>query len=313
MLKYILFFIIFSKSILSQQAWAPYERQMWLRPIITHSEYNSAYLANSFARFDDNIRVTTGSIALEYGITDRLTIDGNFGFGRLGRHRIFNRYLGYQQTPEVPDKYGFLDSRLGIRYKIFDEFDTNKKWLPTLSIRVGGIKKGDYDRTPQALGDGASGGEVGLLLAKDFGFWGMGMLGEWAFRKRERPVPNDILYYGALYKRVSEFYFLTVGGRGQIGQEGYAFADPRQEPPWNYFRTNTLFEIAQGINLADYWITKYRPPWGRKEDFHRVEFGLGYMDSFGNFYNIFYSEVINGYNTANLKTVGFLVNIPFNL
>ncbi len=84
MLKYILYFFISSGAILSQQAWAPYERQLWLRPIITHSEYNSAYLANSFAKFDDNIRVTTGSIALEYGITDRLTIDGNFGFGRLG-------------------------------------------------------------------------------------------------------------------------------------------------------------------------------------------------------------------------------------
>jgi hypothetical protein len=313
LIKFFVIFIINFFSLFSQQAWAPYQRQLWIRPMVTHSEYNSAYLANSFAKFDDNIRITTGSIALEYGITDRLTIDGTFGFGRLGRHKIFNRYLGFQQTPEVPDKYGFLDSRIGIRYKIFDEFDTDKKWLPTISIRVGGIKKGDYDRTPQALGDGANGGEVHLLLAKDFGFWGLGTLGELGYRKREKPVPDDILYYGAFYKRFNENYFLTLGGRGQFGQEGYAFADPRQEPPWNYFKTNNLFEIAPGFNLADYWVNRYRPPWGRKEDFHYLQIGLGYMDSFGNFYNIFYSETLSGYNTANLRTAGFLVNMPFNL
>jgi hypothetical protein len=316
MIKVFLSFIVLIVSALTnlnaQTAWAPYERQLWVRPIATHSEYNSAYLANSFAKYDDNVRISAGSLALEYGITDRLTVDVSSGFGKLGRHRIFDRYAGLQQTPESPDKYGVLDTRLGIRYKIIDEFDSNYKWMPTISLRAGGIKKGDYDRNPQSLGDGASGGEVNVYFAKDFNFWGLGTLGDVGYRKRENPVPDDIIYYGALYKKFFDVFFLTFGGRGQIGQGGYAFADPRQASPYNYFNLKVPDTIP-GVNIYDIWVRDSRPAWGRHENFHNLEVGLGFSDSFGNFYNLFYSETYAGYNTAKLKTVGFAANLPFNL
>ncbi len=313
----ILFVSILSfQPLLSQQAWSPYQRQLWFRPVITHAEYNSAFLANSTAKYDDNVRITTGNLALEYGITDRLTVDFTAGFGKLGRHRIFNPNNFWRTAVnEAPDKYGFLDTRAGIRYKLIDEFDSNYKWMPTLSLRVGGIKKGDYDRNPQALGDGASGGEINLYLAKDFNFFGMGTLGEIAYREREKPVPNDILYYGALYKRFFESVFLTFGGRGQQGQGGTSYFDPRQAPPYNLYDLkpiNDQFQVG-GINLLDWYIRDNRPPWGRKENFVNLEIGLGFMDGSGNFYNFFYSETLAGYNTAKLQTVGFLVNMPFNL
>jgi hypothetical protein len=307
-------FLIFiaSSSLVAQTVFAPYERQLWVRPVATHSEYNSAYLANSFAKYDDNVRISAGSLVLEYGITDRLTVDLSSGFGKLGRHKIFDRYAGLQQTPESPDKYGILDSRLGIRYKIIDEYDSKYKWMPTISVRAGGIKKGDYDRNPQSLGDGASGGEVNLYFAKDFDVWGLGTLGDVGYRKRENPVPDDILYYGALYKKFLESFFLTIGGRGQIGQGGYAYADPRQAPPLNYYNTKTP-DLIPGVNLYDIWVKDQRPAWGRHEDFHNVEIGLGFSDSYGNFYNFFYAQTYSGYNTAKLQTVGFAANLPFNL
>jgi hypothetical protein len=298
-------------GVFAQQAWAPYQRQLWVRPVFTHSEYTSAFLAGSKAYYDDNVRINAGLLALEYGITDRLTVDSTIGFGKLGRHKIFNRYAGLLQTPESPDKYGTLDSRLGIRYKIIDEYDSTKKWMPTISIRVGGIKKGDYDRNPQSLGDGANGGEVSLYFAKDFNVWGMGTLGELTYRERQNPVPNDILYYAALYKRLGESFFLTLGGRGQKGQSGYAYADPRQAPPFNLFTFPTFDYL--GVDLFNYYVTNYRPAWGRREDFHNAEFSIGFSDSYGNFYNIFFSRTLDGYNTAELKTIGFVVNMPFNL
>ncbi|WP_109020644.1 hypothetical protein [Leptospira kobayashii] len=304
-------FFLYS-SLSAQQAWAPYERQLWVRPVFVHSEYNSAYLANNHSSYDDNVRINAGSLILEYGITDRLTADVSSGFGKLGRHKIFDRFFGTQTTPESPDKYGVLDSRLGLRYKLIDEFDSKYFWMPTISVRAGAIKKGDYDRNPQALGDGASGGEVNLYLAKDFNFWGLGALGEWSYRKRQAPVPEDILYYGAFYKRFLENIFFTVGGRGQIGQGGYAFADPRQEPPYNYFDLK-IPDLTTGVNLADLWVANDRPAWGRKEDFHNVEVGLGFSDSFGNFYTVFYSKTISGYNTAKLETIGFAATLPYNL
>lgn len=304
-------FPILEKGLMAQQAWAPYERQLWVRPFATHSEYNSAFLASEKAKYDDNVRITTGNLALEYGITDRLTFDITLGFGKLGRHKIFDRYLGLFQTPEAPDKYGFLDTRAGLRYKIFDEFDSKYRWVPTISIRAGGIKKGDYDRNPQSLGDGASGGEVNLYFAKDFNFFGLGTLGDIGYRKREKPVPDDITYYGAIYKKLFESWFLTVGGRGQIGQGGYAFADPRQAPPYNYITYPDV--TINGINPYDVYVKDYRPAWGRKETFHNAEVALSYMDSFGNFYSVFYSETYSGFNTARLRTVGFSANFPYNL
>ncbi|WP_246051831.1 hypothetical protein [Leptospira idonii] len=301
-----------SSAVSAQQAWSPYERQLWVRPVFVHSEYNSAYLANNHSSYDDNVRITAGSLVLEYGITDRLTFDLSSGFGKLGRHRILDRYYGLQQTPESPDKYGVLDTRVGLRYKIIDEFDSKYAWMPTISLRAGGIKKGDYDRNPQSLGDGANGGEVNLYFAKDFNFYGLGTLGELSYRRREKPVPDDILYYGAFYKKIFEVVFLTIGGRGQIGQGGYAFADPRQEPPNNYLNLKTA-DLIPGVNLYDYWVANERPAWGRRENFHNLEIGLGFTDNYGNFYNLFYSDTYSGYNTAKLKTVGFAVNLPFNL
>lgn len=306
----VLLFIV-TPGIYAQQAWAPYERQLWVRPVFIHSEYDGAFLAGQKAKYDDNVRLSVANLALEYGITDRLTADLTFGFGKLGRHKIFNRYLGLQQTPEVPDKYGFMDTRFGIRYKVLDEFDSKYRWMPTISLRVGGIKRGDYDRNPQSLGDGASGGEINLYLAKDFGVWGLGSLGEFSYRKRENPVPDDILYYGAFYKRFFESLFITVGMRGQVGQGGYAYADPRQQPPLNLVRYPQ--PSLYGINPYDVYVQNERPAWGRKESFHNAEVGLSYSDSFGNFYTLFYSETIAGYNTAKLKTVGFAVTLPYNL
>ncbi len=306
----LLFFTAF--GIQAQQAWSPYQRQLWVRTVFIHSEYDSAYLANTKANYDDNIRISTGNIVLEYGITDRLTVDFGTGFGKLGRAKLVDRYGGLMQIPESPDKYGYLDTRIGIRYKILDEFDYDKWWIPTISVRAGAIKKGDYDRNPQSLGDGANGGEADLYLAKDFDFYGLGALGELSYRRRENPVPDDILYYSGLYLRFFESFFFTIGARGQKGQGGYAFADPRQAPPLNYLNL-TVPDTIPGVNLYDLWVQKERPAWGRREDYHNVEASLGFTDSYGNFYNLYYSQTYAGYNTAKLQTIGFIVNFPFNL
>jgi len=309
-------YILFGSSLRAQQAWAPYQRQLWFRPAFVHSEYNSAYLANAYAKYDDNVRITAGAATFEYGITDRLTLDASSGFGKLGRHRIFNPLNPFRpQTPESPDKYGVLDSRAGIRYRIVDEFDSKYRWMPTISVRVGGIKKGDYDRNPQALGDGANGIEANLYFAKDFDFFGLGTIGEVSYRKRERPVPEDIVYHGSIYKRFFESIYLFTGTRGQIGQGGFGYFDPRQQPPYNLFELKPFNDqfVWNGINLYDWYVRDFRPPWGRRESFQNLEIGLGYMDSYGNFWNIFYSETINGFNTADLRTIGFVVNMPYNI
>lgn len=307
------YFIVFlPNSILAQAAWNPYERQLFVRPVAMTSQYNSAFLTTKRAKYDDTVRIHTGFLTMEYGITDQWAVDGTVGFGRLTGHQLLNR--PWIQSPEVEDKHGTLDGRFGVRYKITDEFMSEYSWMPTFTIRVGAIHKGDYDRNPQALGDGASGWEANLYWAKDFNFWGLGTYGEAGYRSREKPVPDDILYGWGFYKRLFENFLLILGGRGQVGQSGYAFWDPRGEPPLNYFQIDTsIFQWGE-INLYEDWYLKYkRPPWGRKENFHTLEVGIGYTDIYGNFYYLWVSKVMTGYNTAELTSIGFLINFPFYL
>jgi len=294
-----------------QAAWNPYERQLFVRPVAIASRYNSAFLSDKLAKYDETVHVNTGFVTLEYGITDNWAVDGTVGFGRLTGHQLLNR--PWLQSPRVENKHGTTDGRFGIRYKISDEFLSEYSWMPTLTVRVGAIHKGDYDRMPQALGDGASGWEANLYWAKDFNFWGLGTYGEAGYRVREKPVPEDVLYGWGFYKRFFESFLAILGGRGQIGQGGYAFADPRGEPPFNLFNVDTSrFQIGE-INLVELYIETKRPPWGRREDFHTLEAGIGYTDRYGNFYYLWGSQVVSGYNTARLTSIGFMINFPFYL
>ena len=301
----ILLFFVTNFTIFSQTAWTPYQRQLWVRPMFNYSQYNSAFLGENRATYDDKIIIRSGFLSLEYGITDRITVDVTGGIGKLSSHRLLNR-VG-QVSPQTPAKYGSLDTRYGIRFKITDEFLSKYSWMPTLTLRIGGIARGDYDKNPQALGDGASGGEINLYFAKDFNFYGLGVFGDVGYRRRQSPVPDDVLTHGAVYYRFLESWLFTIGYRGQRGQSGYAFADPRTQPPYN------LFEIPVADWYTPIYVNTLRPAWGRKENFSNGEISLGYTDSYGNFWNVFASHTFTGFNTAQLTTVGFLVNFPFYL
>lgn len=303
--------ILIPDEVFSQAAWNPYEKQLFVRPVFVQSRYDSAFLSNQRAKYDERVNVNTGFLTLEYGITDNWAVDGTVGMGRIYEHQLLNRPFLESRRDET--KHGTMDSRFGIRYKLTDENFSDYKWMPTITLRFGGIHKGDYDRNPQSLGDGASGYEANLYWAKDFNFWGLGHYGELGYRVREKPVPEDVLYGWGFYKRLFEKFLFIVGGRGQIGQGGYAFADPTGETPFNYFDFGLRDIQFQGIGLYDYYLDNNRPPWGRREDFHTVEGGLGFTDSAGNFYYVFTSKVISGYNTAELQTWGFMVNFPFFL
>lgn len=302
---------LFGMEIQAQAAWNPYENQLFVRPTFVTSSYDSAFLGNQRANYDETVHINSGFLTLEYGLTDNWAVDGTVGIGRISEHQLLNR-PGLESVREEK-KSGTMDSRFGIRYKITDEYLSNYWWMPTLTVRFGGIHKGDYDRNPQSLGDGASGYEMNLYWAKDFKFWGLGNFGELGYRSREKPVPDDILYGWGFYKRFFKSFLMIVSGRGQIGQGGYSFADPRGEPGFNLFDYGFDRLSLNGINLFDYYLQESRPPWGRREDFHTLDAGLGFTDSSGNFYYIFASRVVNGFNSAELTSYGFLVNFPFYL
>lgn len=300
-----------SGPVYAQNAWTPRENQLFVRPSVLHGEYASAYLGSELARYDDNVRITAGSLAFEYGLSENWSLDLTAGFARLGRHRLLNR--PNLQSPEVPDRYGWLDTRAGLRYKITDELESDYAWMPTLVVRLGAIKHGDYDREPQSLGDGASGAEANVFFSRDLDFAGLGIYGEGGYRRRESPVPDDALYAGGFFLRLGDRFFITIGGRGQVGQGGYKFADPRAEPPWNYFNLSQP-ALGPGLpSLYDLYLDQNRPAWGRQETFHSGELSLGFSTEAGHTVNIFASHVFAGYNTPVITIGGLAVNLVIEL
>ncbi len=304
-LKLLVLFLI-SSSIYSQTAFAPYGKALWIQPSTIKSEYNSPFLPSPY-------RIVVFQTALQYGISDRLTLDMTIGYGKISKISNYYPYAGVEYENLSTTKHGFIDTRFGIRYKIFDETDSKYDWMPTISVRLGGIKKGDYDRRPQSLGDGANGGEINIYFAKDFNFYGLGTYGDIGHRKRENPIPDDRLYSYFLYKNIFKKFYLVGGYRGQDSLGGYAFADPAQNesqiPPSVQPQTNqrpTLENLLQ-----QRWLATERPDWARKESFLRQEFSIGYRDSDGNFYTLFYSRTVKGENSPILETFGLLAN--FNI
>ena len=89
-------------------------------------------------------------LTLEYGILDDLTLDITAGYSWTEFHDGPGRDL----TDD-----GLTDTTFGVRYRVIDE--RKFAWLPTVTLRVGGIINGTYDEAfPFSSGDGADGVET---------------------------------------------------------------------------------------------------------------------------------------------------------
>ena len=304
-----IFLLFISNSIFGQTAWSPYQRTLWIQPASFQSEYNNPFLPSPY-------RMNIFQTAVQYGITDKLTFDATIGYGKIHKISNYYPYAGVELENPSTTKSGFIDSRMGVRYKFLDEMESRYDWMPTISLRVGAIKKGDYDRRPQSLGDGASGAEMNLYFAKDFNFYGLGTYGDIGYRKRENPVPNDQIYSWSLYKIFFENIYFIAGYRGQKGLGGYAFADPAQnESQTTPSATPVTTPLTPNFEtfVTNKWLSENRPDWARRENFLRQEFSLAYRDSFGNFYTLYYSKTLKVDNSPILETFGILANFSFYL
>lgn len=269
-----------SNSLYSVTAWLPKQNQLVIRPVVANNSYSESWLADKKAKYDDTVVSQTAFFTFDYAFKDDVAVDFSFGYGRQGAHQLLNRPAIVSEA--TPAKTGWLDTQFGLRHKLTDEWQTDYDWLPTISWRVGAIIAGSYDNQPQALGDGASGFETNLYLMKHLPWFNSGFYGDLAYRNRSQPVPQDVLYASGLFFYLPKGFMANIGYRGQLGLEGYAFANGRA-------------------------------PQGRREDFHNLEAGIGYGTPWGGFYQLFVSKTTLGYNTADRFAIGLQANILLQL
>lgn len=283
-------------------AWSPYARNLWVQTTYTQGQYENPFLPSPY-------KIKVGQTLVQYGITDRWTVDATIGFGKI--YKVSNYYplAGVEKENPSTTKYGFIDHRFGLRYKILDEWDN--RFFPTLSFRVGRIQKGDYDPRPQSLGDGANGWEANIYFAKDFEFYGLGSLGEINYRRRDRPIPPDRTIVINLYKNFLANWFILWGVRDMQSLGGNSFADPEQNEPLTPSPTD--FQAPSPESLAEREFRKNFPDSARREKFRREEISLGYRDTYGNFYLLSYGITRETTNSPLLEILSFSANFSFFL
>jgi hypothetical protein len=260
----------------AQSAYVPGKGRLDLSSSVLYFEYTDFYAGSTRdTRFDAPIKHYSASVTADYGVTESMAIDANMGYV-------------YSTFRPQDDLDGLSDSTIGIRLQLLDESKFESGAVPSLAIRIGAIIEGTYDTfndgTWNGLGDGASGGEISLLLGKAFGDSGVGIYGDVGYRHRIESVPEDVFGSLGVYKTFNRSLTIRVGGR--------------------------VIYALSGIDLFSESFTFNDLP-EAKERLFNVEAGVGYSTAQGVYYQIFAARTVWGENTGDSTFVGASVTVPF--
>jgi hypothetical protein len=226
------------------------------------------------------IDINQGYVALQYGLTKKWAADLNVGYTSAG-WRYFNSTNGTAQSTS-----GLMDISFGIRYQIVNEAETEQPWMPTLTLRAGGVLPGTYKQSfPFAPGTRSAAIEPELLLRKHFGWPGLGIYADGLFRWN-RTTHNDQ-------------YITSIGLFQQI--KGWEL--------------DVGYRHLQSVNGSDIVLNADHTivyPRKLREISDTIEFGFGYTTSKRHLRWAFNGRsVVDGSNTDGKFWVGGSVDIPF--
>ena len=129
---------------------------------------------------------------------------------------------------------GLNDTTFGLQARVLDEYSNSvSPYLPTISIRLGGILKGTYETdigTPTGAGLGTNGYDLSLAVGKFFIDTGTGIFASGGFRDYASSVPS-VRYWAigafqdvaeqvsvhAIYRSSASTSGVDIGGPGFTG------------------------------------------------------------------------------------------------
>jgi hypothetical protein len=149
-----------------------------------------------------------------YGLSDSLSIDATLARGRV-------------KVGAADSSSGLLDSVIGLNWRVVDEYETRK--APTVTLRLTGILKGNYDgATLAALGKDANGFGLNAIIGRQF----TSKLRAWGgigYENRSNAVPDAVSFDANIGYRVLPSIDLTAGyvsknydGTLDIGGPGFS-------------------------------------------------------------------------------------------
>ena len=155
-----------------------------------------------------------------YGISDSVALDFRAGLAR-------GSFIEDVAPAKAEDENGLADINLGVTWRVSDEVVNS---MPSIAVRLGGIKSGSYDAGYiNSIGDGAEGVELSGIIGK-FITDQIAVSGEFGYRFRQ-DIPDNIfvrLSGGVLLMNrvgVSVNYDMTNAESG-LDIEGPGFSSP---------------------------------------------------------------------------------------
>ena len=181
--------------------------------------------------FDDNpatlpgyLTQVTANFDGEYGLTQDLAADFSVGFSTVNYKG--GSLAGIKLIQDgITTRNGTTDSKIGVSWRLMDEFTSISESAPTLTFRVGGILEGTYDTGfINAVGDGASGFEAGVRFGKVFIPHNAGIYGSVDYRWLNTSTPDEWEASVGAFKTMGGFTFSagmrekqSVGGIDILG------------------------------------------------------------------------------------------------
>src|SRR6185369_17830970 len=121
---------------------------------------------------EKDFEVNDGLVRLDYGLNRQFALDTTFGWTSAATE-------SWNPRGKVQATRGLIDTQIGVRYRVLDENRAKQSYVPTLTLRVGGIIRGTYNPNfRMAPGDGASGFEIAVMVVKIFEPCGIGIYGD---------------------------------------------------------------------------------------------------------------------------------------
>lgn len=126
-----------------------------------------------------SLEQSTTWFAANYGIADAVAVDG-----RIGRSTV------EAGGPFADDEQsGSADMSLGLTWRVADE-DVSETGLPSVAVRFGIIRAGDYDvGMPHAIGDGGDGFEMSVHVGKVIG--SIALAAEFGMKSLNNDIPRS--------------------------------------------------------------------------------------------------------------------------
>jgi hypothetical protein len=266
---------------MGQSAWLPARGELKATPGFSFSTFDEFWMGDSKVSNPpngDSLNQYTGYISLEYGIIENVAADIIFGYTATESGAFGNE-----------DDTGMMDTLLGFRYRVVNEQTASQRWVPTVSLRVGGVIPGTYEpNLPFSPGDGVYAFDMSLLLGKAFGESGFGLYGDIGYRVRVNPAPNEVFGMIGAYQQIGPVT-LTVG----------------------YVQVQSL----SGLDIGG---TGFNPAAGADSGFPALreinyifQGGITYTDKGGRSYQFTAGTSLAGRNTGDKLMLGINVTIPF--